>query len=241
MRVFFRSIPVCVLWALPFGWWLAQPAGCPAQAVGDSYVVPYRDEMAHQPPPEVPRTYGPVEAGQEAYQRAEQERREAIARQLQTEDMVAWYHSPPGYYRYPPLPPMAYVFDGRRAARYAYRPAYVYPRSVPLGWFEAWPLVPGDIYGFPYLYRSPQPWGHQVIVIGPRTSLVRPLYEATPKVSPRGTTAAPPAPEPSQPSPSKGAPPGSDRREVIPTPPAVEPGPAHRAPSGPGEGGPREF
>jgi len=241
MSVFFRSIPIWVLWALPCVWRLVQPARCPAQAIGDSYVVPYRDEVAHQPPPEVPRTYGPVEAGQEAYQRAEQERREAIARQLQTEDMVAWQQSPPWYYHYYPSVRPGYVVGGRRAVQFSYRPAYVYPRSVPLGWFESWPLVPGDIYGFPYPYRIPQPWGHQVVVIGPRTYLVRPLYEAAPKLAPPGPTVAPPAPEPPQPSPPAMATSRSDRREVVPTPPAIEPSPARRAPSAASEGGPREF
>ena len=217
MAAGFRFVPKWVVLTLPFELLVVATAVCLAQTVGDSHVVPYRDNAAQSPAPDdVPKSYGPVEAGQDAYQWAEQERRQAIARQLQIEDAVAWRHSPARYsYAYYPPVSAVYMRGGPRAYRYAYRPAYVYPRSAPLGWFESWPLVAGEIHGYPYLYRIPQPWGHQVIVIGPRSYLVRPLYKVAPWVE--------------------------EMPEPVSAPPAIEPAPSPPAPSAPGDGGPREF
>jgi hypothetical protein len=153
---------------------------------------------------------------------------------------VAWNHSPAGY-RYAYYPPVSavYVRGGPRAYHYAYRPAYVYPRSVPLGWLDSWPLVAGDIRGYPYLYRVPQPWGQQVIVIGPRSYLVRPLYQMTPRVEPQWSGSPPPVVEP----------PKAESPEQVPAPPAIEPvplpanapAPASPASPAPAKAGPREF
>ena len=87
------------------GFLAAQPALCRAQAVGDSSVVPYRADRPENPPlaGPLPKSYGPVEAGQDAYQWAEQERRERISRQLQIEEAVAYDHAPAGSYA--PSPP----------------------------------------------------------------------------------------------------------------------------------------
>jgi hypothetical protein len=222
-------------------------AVCRGQAGGgSSAVVPYRGNAAESPPATepAPKSYGPVEAGQDAYQSAERERREAISRQLQTEDAVANNRAPlsyPGYYA--PAPPAAVqVWGGRRAYRFVYRPPYVYPGSVPPGWLESWPFLGQDIYGYSYSYRIPQPWGHQTVVIGPGVSLVRPVYPPSPRSSPSPPTPMPSAlqdlPLPALPKP---VPPRSGSPERIPTPPAVEPAPIPPPPPAPGAGGAREF
>jgi hypothetical protein len=190
----------------------------------------------------VPKSYGPVEAGQDAYQQAEQERRDAISRQLQIEDAVAYDHAPPAYYG-PNLPTgTVQVWNGRRGYHYVYRAPYVYPRSVPPGWLESWPLAGREIYPYPYVYRVPQPLGHQVVVIGPRSSLVRPIYPA-PQVAgpPPGVVPPPPRPDRPQPAPPKPAAPASGGPERIPAPPALEPAPVPPPPPAPGAGGAREF
>ena len=59
------------------------------------------------------RAYGPVEAGRDAYQWAEQQRREAIARQVETEAAVVRDHSPAGYRAYQPSLPVVPTWGGR--------------------------------------------------------------------------------------------------------------------------------
>jgi hypothetical protein len=232
---------------LCIGLLIGQTALCPAQTAVDSSLVPHRADRPENPPPAgpVPKSYGPVEAGQDAYRWAEQERREAISRQLQTKDAVAYGHAPAGYYA--PGPPVraVQVSTGRRGYRYAYRPPYVYPRSTPPGWLESWPFVASDIHGYPYLYRTPHPFGHEAVVIGPRSSLVRPVYPTSPQLPPPSSSTPPPPPAPSmdlpQPAIPKPFPPTSHGPERILTPPPIETAPIPPPPPAPGAGGAREF
>jgi len=128
--------------------------------------------------PQFPSTYSPLDAGWDAYERGEQQRRGAIDRQLQLHADLAWYYSLPGYWPYPPGLETVYsgtwgpgLFGPRRAYRYRY-PRYGYPT------FEPWPFVPGDIYGYPYYGQVPQPLGHKVIRTGPNGYIYRPVYES---------------------------------------------------------------
>jgi len=178
--------------------------------------------------PQFPNTYGPLDASRDAYERTERERRKAIDRQLQLNEDMVWYSTPPGYDRYPPSLDTIYAyprgFRGRRAVRrglersygrwyYGY-PGYAYPQHAQWGVFEPWPFVPGDIYGYPYIDRVEQPLGHKVIRTGPNSYIYRPVYESDLKK--QSPTHAPPRAEPAE-----------DVPKPIRTPPLEE--------------GPREF
>ena len=121
--------------------------------------------------PQFPKTYGPLDAGRDAYERAERQRRQVIDRQLQTIEDMVWYSGLPGFDRVPASLDAVYAGVAahvpRRALRRAYRagyphatyrysyPQYAYPKTPFV--FEPWPLVPGDIYGYPYVDRVEQP------------------------------------------------------------------------------------
>lgn len=164
--------------------------------------------------------YGPLEAGQEAYLRSEAERREAIAGQLQTVDRMAWYAGQPGY-RYPPSLESVYAYphvwaQGPTGVVMSFRVNPLGYRTYAYrGLFEPWPVVPGDLYGYPGLNRIPQPAGHEIVVTGPNGTLYRPVYPAPPVLPP--TPASPQPAPPALPS----------AMEPLPTPPP--------------EVGPREF
>lgn len=198
---------------------------------------------AAKPVTQYPNGYGAVEAGQEAQQRAEIERQMAVARQVDLNARMLWYSGVPGYVRYPASVAAVYGYPpsvirrSRRAARYAARSqwqASVYlPYPAPLrayrGVFEPWPLVPGRIYGYPYVGVVPQPLGQVQVQIGPGVTLSRPVYPGEPL--PEGPTLAPaqnspeaiPAPAPIEP------------KIVVPEPPPEPPAPPAEKP------GPREF
>ncbi len=154
-----------------------------------------------------PKDYGPIEAGQEAFERADTRRREAMDRQLGLNETLRAYADPGNYtvpsadelYAYlPPRPPLPPPFWGpRRASRYAvqssarYSTYYPYAAFPPYGpVFGPWPYVPGRIYGYPYLPRIPQPVGQVQIEIGPNKILSRPVYADEPDA--RQPTPAPP-------------------------------------------------
>lgn len=130
--------------------------------------------------PAPPVKYGPLEAGQEAYQRAETERRAAIARQLQTLDSMAWYSGAPGQ-RIPPSLESIYAYPRTwRMTQFGIQTdrRYSFPYREDSRWatFEPWPLVPGDIFASPWLDRVRQPAGHEIIATGPNSYLYRPVY-----------------------------------------------------------------
>lgn len=164
-------------------------------------------------------TYDPLHAGQDAYQLGEQQRRRAINRQLWLWDEIKRYNTWIGCYA--PSLPEIYAYGSPRAARRASRYGF-----GPL--FTPWPLVPGDVYGYPYYPWVKQPIGHEKIWTGPNSYIYLPRY--APPANAQGTPArAAPAPTPAtvpQPPP-RGAPPANLAPERIPTPPV--------------ESGPREF
>ncbi len=164
--------------------------------------------------PRFPKKYDALDAIRDAQQYAERQRRAAIDAQLRAIRNVQEYSAAvrASAGRYPYGVDYRYAYPGRRAARRAYQRAYGYP-----GVFEPWPLVPGDIYGYPYTPRVEQPLGHKVIETGPNGYIYRPVHEsdlAKPKDNPQPTL-APPVPEAPRPAfkpPSPG--------EPIPAPPA---------------------
>jgi hypothetical protein len=125
--------------------------------------------------------YDGIQAGLDAYRLAEERRRGAIADQLYFNDeMRAWAGLPtsrgetvyyglygPRYgYAYPP-------------ASLAYRYAYGVPRYGfgPLSVFEPWPIVPGDIYGYPAYTPVRQPIGQHQEQTGPNRWESHPVYD----------------------------------------------------------------
>jgi len=110
-------------------------------------------------------TYDRLDASQEAYERGEAERREAIRRQTQTVEDMVWYSGVPGYAPAPLGLGYVYGMGGWRPIPRAWRvetpypfpepvpPAYGYPYPAYPYAFAPWPLVPGDIYGYPYVNR----------------------------------------------------------------------------------------
>ncbi|NQT17252.1 MAG: hypothetical protein HQ582_31145 [Planctomycetes bacterium] len=186
--------------------------------------------------PQFPRTYGPLDASRDAYQRAENERRRAIDRQTELNDEMVWYSGHPGFDRDPPGLDTIYAYGpthghrrvGRGTVRlgvhFGHFGGYPHPapyprhrasRVAPWGVFEPWPFVAGDIYGYPYLDRVEQPLGHKMIRTGPNGYIARPVYASDLQ-----------AKEP--------PPPAADQRAV---PEAAVPMPIPPPP----ESGPREF
>ena len=130
----------------------------------------------------------------------------------------------------------AYVYPhgGRAAARCTLRGSHWswysrYPSYGLRGLFEPWPLVPGDIYGYPYVNRVEQPLGHKVIRTGPNSYIYRPVYASDLRSRL--------APAPTRPK----AEPKAPVREAIPAPPPLNRGQREVIPAPPPEVGPREF
>ncbi|MGO8750235.1 MAG: hypothetical protein ACLQNE_30190 [Thermoguttaceae bacterium] len=123
--------------------------------------------------------YDALDAGRDAYLLGEWRRQQAIERQVRTIDRMAWYSGLPTVTPYPPDRDTAYayglsLYSNPRVYRRADPNARqgLYPPPV----FEPWPVVPGDIFAYPYVERAPQPIGHQVIVTGPGSYIYRPIY-----------------------------------------------------------------
>jgi hypothetical protein len=177
-----------------------------------------------------------LDAGREAYARAETRRREGIVRQLQSIGEMLWYSGVPGYFRDPPSLGALYAYGSQRplaARRLPGGGCYDVPQNPQANLFEPWPLVPGDIYGYPYLDRVDQPRGHEIIATGPNGYVYRPIYgrdlPAPPPPAARPASPKPESPQPIPPKPAEPAfaPPLVGGPEVIPAPPPTS--------------GPREF
>lgn len=98
--------------------------------------------------------YDGTQAGLEAYQLAEEQRRAKVAMQLDVNDQVkAWAGLPTS------------------------RGETIYYGSGPV--FGPWPYLPGDIYGYRYYPPTRQPIGQQQRQTGPNRWESRPVY-ATP-------------------------------------------------------------
>ena len=182
--------------------------------------------------PQFPRTYGPLDASREAYERGEARRRGAIQRQIELNDEMVWYSGHPGFERVPPgldtIYAYGHTYPGRPGPRatvrlghfgyYGYPATRPYPRCgagwfPPWGVFEPWPLVPGDVWGYPYVDRVEHPLGHKVIRTGPNGYIARPVYasdleQREEEVADAGQAAeaGPVVPEPLPPPPAEGRP-----------------------------------
>lgn len=202
--------------------------------------VPARPEVvpslpwAHWPPPNAAArqyrpqpTYGPLQAGVDAYRMAEAERQRAVQRQVQLVQS-AWSYHPWSAPYYVPSVPHLYAFPPRRALRRAYRFGY-WPVPQP------WPNVSIGVYRYPYSPWVRQPTGYERVRIGPNSYVYRPYYgQPSGQQNPPGavgptapTPAAAPSEQPSGQS-AHGRPalnsPIRPLPEAIPAPPA-EPGP----------------
>ena len=221
---------VCGLLAGLFCWGicgtsLAQDAPAPPE------VVPAPQPSAVPQPARPQPTYGPLQAVQDAYQMAEQQRLQAVERQLQLVQSAWQYHAWPAPYYAPGVPYVygyAYAYGPRRFVRRAYRHGYW---AAP----QPWPYAPAGVYAYPYSTWVRQPVAYQQIWIGPNSYVYRPYYgqptgrpnvptPSPPSVrSPRPPRAVPPAERPSGPVLN---PPIQSAPEPIPIPPA-EPAPGN--------------
>ena len=187
-----------------------------------------------------PAKYDPLEAGREAYQRAEAGRCAAIGRQLQILDNMAWCSGARGQ-RIPPSLESIYAYpQAWRTSQSAVQSEH--PGTSPCReesqWatFEPWPLVPGDIFASPWLDRVQQPAGHEILATGPNSYLYRPVYATE---APRARPATK-AREVTLPRPPEAHPPAiSIAKENVPRP-TIPPAPSANAPPTK-EGGPRTF
>lgn len=152
--------------------------------------------------------YGPLQAGQQAYQHAEAERRAALAQQLETISRMAWWDSRLRGPRTPPSLESFYAYPGAsRTTWYGTRTDYptsaVYRDYRRWDVFEPWPLVAGDIFGYPQVDRVAQPVGHEIVDTGPNSYVYRPIYagESRPtRAVPWPSKATPPPPVPHPPT-----------------------------------------
>ncbi len=229
MRPTLRAFLASVVGILAFN--LATPALAGQARPLERQPAPADEPNQRVVEPEFPPTYGALDASREAEERFGTQRREAIERQVEMNEDMVWYSGVPDYDRQPPglgtiyaYGGAAYVYPGRRAVRRRFSatsPTYRYYFPYHGSWsiFVPWPLVPGDVYGYPYLDRVEQPLGHKTIWTGPNGYISRPVYES----------------DLSRPGPDRF---GSDETS------SPRPREAHRAeaiPAPPPERGPREF
>jgi hypothetical protein len=207
---------------------------------------------AQLPPPSStpPATYDALDAGRDAYLRAEAQRREAIARQLAGNAYAPSHAFPLGtYLRIGPV----YAYLPSAGVR-AYR-AYAAPivTSPPYGApnyatrIGAWPGLRALVS--PYADRVEQPLGHVVTPTGPNGYVYRPYYKEDLPPSGAGVAAEviPPAavvpvnpPAPQVPAPQVVVPhEGAAPQAPVPQPPIPQPpSPAPAAANAPHAGSP---
>jgi hypothetical protein len=139
-----------------------------------------------------PEPYDSLAAGRDAYYYHEAQRRQAIADQIGTIDRIKWFAGFPDaggfdpaptyghtiYYRDPPS--LDYVYATGRSSVYSRYPYRAWPGLPDV--FEPWPLVPGDVWGYPYYKTVPQPIGQRQIQTGPRRWESHPVYAVPPDV-----------------------------------------------------------
>ena len=183
-------------------------------------------------------TYDSLDAGRDAYQRAEAERRGAIQRQIESNRQVPGTADPLGYYPLRGIGPVYAVplLRPARRAVWAYRnwesqyPYSVYrPPLLPLTPLPVDPrgALPGYLGTYPSGDRVQQPLGHVVTPTGPNGYIYRPYYG-----SERGNQGAAPPANPPPPQPPEVNPP-TDRSNLNPVPEPI--------PTPPAQGNPREF
>ncbi len=181
--------------------------------------------------------YTPLDAGQDAYKRAEGERRWAVDRQLTVEQNIRDYNT----WRY-------YNWGSPYFNQYASPYAAPYIDAPRIGWRirrniaarigTLGPPLPSVLspdarYGYNYLPYTKQPIGHEKIWTSPNSYIYKPRY--TPPNKPPATIGEPPQPPPAQPQPAPVAQPPTAGSENALPPPTYNP--ANR----PQPSGPREF
>lgn len=154
-------------------------------------------------------SYDGIQAGADAYDLAEAERRARIDDQLYLNDAmrarygwrpegsVAWYGAG-GYGRTLGID-YAYAYSSERLPPRYRQQLYVdrYFAPPPLTVFEPWPYIPGDIYGYMLPPRVRQSVGQRQVQTGPNRWESHPVYAD--ELSPPAVEAAPPlevAPDP---------------------------------------------
>ena len=228
-----------------------------AQQAAGPEVIPVPPPEAQLPPVSPLAKYDSLDAGRDAYLRAEAQRREAIARQLAGNAYAPSHAYPLGMYlRIGPV----YAYLPSAGAR-AYR-AYASPiiTSLPYGApsyatrIGAWPGLRALLS--PYADHVEQPLGHVVTPTGPNGYVYRPYYkedlqrsaagltaEANPPAA--GVPANPPAPQVAAPQPPVPQPPVPQPPAPAPAaanaPPAGQPAAAERVAAPQPESGPRMF
>lgn len=127
------------------------------------------------------RPYDGIQAGLDAFRLAEERRQAAFAGQIAANDQVrAWAGLPTTrgvtlYYGSPPVADLdyAYAFGGPVVGGYLRERTWFAPtRTV----FEPWPLVPGDIYGYPLAFPVRQPVGQWQGQTAPNRWESHPIY-----------------------------------------------------------------
>jgi hypothetical protein len=174
-----------------------------------------------------PLGYDGLQAGADAYETAEEQRRERIDDQLYLNDAmrarygwplasesVVWYGNARGYGR--PLGiDYAYAYSsdplpGRRGGRLYFERYW----SPPLSVFEPWPYVPGDIYGYNFPPVIRQSIGQRQGQTGPNRWESHPVYADELSAAPPAATidAQPPVLAPRQRLPAEEQPPAKRPR-----------------------------
>ncbi len=170
--------------------------------------------------------YTPLDAGQDAYKRGEEERRWAVDRQLQVQQNIRDYNTW-RYYNWgvPYFSPYSSPYVPPRIGRRIRRRVAAWERPWPS------PVSPDAIYGYNYIPFTKQPIGHEKIWTGPNSYIYKPRY--TPPDRPPATIGEPPEPPVTQPTPAAG-PHAAGSENVLP-PPTYNPASRPQPP------GPREF
>jgi hypothetical protein len=224
------SWPIVVLFLVVLAWVAdgAAEAGQPGAAGPE--VVPAPAPVPGQPQSTPRAKYGPVEASRDAYNRGEASRRYAIERQQALRDHIVWYNTwAPTAYRH--SLPYIYAYVPPRIAR---RIHYNMERFGPPAVFTPWPLVPGDIYGYPSSPDGGPPVEYEKIWTSPNSYILQPRHapavpkaaEPTPApVAPRPLAEPLPEPTPERPPQPRLVPPANPGPELIPAPPQAPRGP----------------
>jgi hypothetical protein len=265
-----KLLSIVRAWAsLAFVLWMVSPQAGNAQQAAAPEAVP-------APPPEVqppalplplpPPKYDSLDAGRDAYLRAEAQRREAIARQLAGNAYAPSHIFPLGMYlRLGPV--YTYLPPAGRGAYRAYAPPIV--TSPPYGAANyatrigVWPGLRAALSA--YADRVPQPLGHVVTPTGPNGYVYRPYYQedllpkpplgpreaavlrppAAQVTVPQNVAPTPPVPQPPVPQPPVPQPPVPQPLAAAPAaaiaPPAALPAAMEKVSAPQPESGPREF
>ncbi len=143
----------------------------------------FTTSAAAQAPDGLP-AYDALAAGADAYWYHEAQRRRDIDRQLGLVDQMKSYAALPPYYDhtiyyrgapyYRSAPSLEYMYGAGGLGHFdSYRERVWFGTG---NIFEPWPLVPGDIWGYPFFNPVPQPIGQRHIQTGPNRWESHPVY-----------------------------------------------------------------